>query len=97
MPAERIILAREFRKLPWGRARGLSASLAGPGKEVKNTDLLRVNGTQLAGVALGILVVAAGIAVNMRKYGTSIPLTNLTLYAALGLLVVLSMFILSRD
>jgi uncharacterized membrane protein len=60
-------------------------------------NTVRINATQLAGVALGLLVVVAGIIVNVKKFGTDVPLTNLALYAALGFIVVLSMFILSRD
>ena len=57
----------------------------------------RVNATQLMGVALGVLVVVAGIIVNMMKFGTDVPLTNLAMFAGLGILVVLGMFIISRD
>ena len=60
-------------------------------------NTVRVNATQLVGVALGLLVVVAGIIVNVKKFGTDVPLTNMALYATLGILVVLSMFILSRD
>jgi|AGTN01.2.fsa_nt_gi hypothetical protein len=60
-------------------------------------NTVRVNVTQLMGVALGLLVVVAGIIVNMKKFGTDVPLTNMALYAALGIIVVLGMFILSRD
>ncbi len=60
-------------------------------------NTVRVNVTQLMGVALGVLVVVAGIIVNVMKFGTDIPLTNMALYAALGFLVLLSMFILGRD
>ena len=60
-------------------------------------NTVRVNVTQLAGIALGLLVVVAGIIVNMKKFGTDVPFTNIALYAALGFLVVLSMYILSRD
>jgi uncharacterized membrane protein len=60
-------------------------------------NTVRVNVTQLLGVGLGLLVVVAGIIVNMKKFGTDIPLTNLALYALLGFIVVLGMFIVSRD
>jgi hypothetical protein len=60
-------------------------------------NTVRVNVTQLMGVALGVLVVVAGIIVNMMKFGDNIPTTNLAMFAVLGLLVVLGMFILSRD
>ena len=60
-------------------------------------NTVRVNATQLAGAALGLLVVAAGIIVNVKKFGTDVPPTNLALYALLGIFVVLSMFILARD
>ena len=60
-------------------------------------NTVRVNVTQLMGVALGLLVVVAGIIVNMKKFGNDLPMTNMALYAALGLLVMLGMFILSRD
>jgi len=60
-------------------------------------NTVRVNVTQLMGVALGLLVVVAGIIVNMKKFGNDLPVTNLAFYAALGLLVMLGMFILSRD
>lgn len=60
-------------------------------------NTVRVNVTQLMGVALGLLVVVAGIIVNMKKFGTDVPMTNLALYAALGFLVLLSMFILGRE
>jgi hypothetical protein len=33
----------------------------------------------------------------MKKFGTDVSLTNMALYAALGFLVVLGMFILGRD
>jgi hypothetical protein len=49
------------------------------------------------GTALGLLVVVAGIIVNMIKFGWDIPPVNIALYAVLGALVVLGMFILSRD
>ena len=49
-------------------------------------NTVRVNVTQLMGVALGLLVVVAGIIVNMKKFGTDVPMTNLALYAALGFL-----------
>jgi uncharacterized membrane protein len=64
---------------------------------VKPVNTVRVNVTQLMGVSLGLLVVVAGIIVNMKKFGTDIPLTNLALYALLGFIVVLGMFIVSRD
>jgi hypothetical protein len=60
-------------------------------------NTVRVNVTQLMGVALGLLVVVAGIIVNMKKFGTDVSLTNMALYAVLGFLVVLGMFILARD
>ena len=60
-------------------------------------NTVRVNVTQLMGVALGLLVVVAGIIVNMKKFGTDVSLTNMASYAVLGLLVVLGMFILARD
>jgi hypothetical protein len=60
-------------------------------------NTVRVNVTQLMGVALGVLVVVAGIIVNVMKFGNDIPTTNLAMFAVLGLLVVLGMFILSRD
>ncbi len=60
-------------------------------------NTVRVNVTQLMGVALGLLVVVAGIIVNIKKFGTDIPLINMALYAALGTLVLLGMFILARD
>jgi hypothetical protein len=60
-------------------------------------NTVRVNVTQLMGIALGLLVVVAGIIVNMKKFGTDVSLTNMALYAALGFLVVLGMFILGRD
>jgi len=60
-------------------------------------NTVSVNATQVMGVVLGLLVVVAGIIVNVKKFGTDIPLTNMALYAVLGLFVVLSMFVLSRD
>ena len=60
-------------------------------------NTVRVNGTQLAGAGLGLLVVVAGIIVNMKKFGSDLPATNLAMYAGLGILVMLGMFILSRD
>ena len=60
-------------------------------------NTVRVNVTQLMGIALGLLVVVAGIIVNMKKFGTDISLTNMASYAALGFLVVLGMFILARE
>lgn len=75
----------------------LSAIHRGAGKEVKPVNTARVNATQLFGVALGLLVVVAGIIVNVKSFGTDIPLTKMALYAVLGFIVVLGMFILSRD
>jgi hypothetical protein len=60
-------------------------------------NTVRVNVTQLLGAALGMLVVVAGIIVNMMKFGTDVSLTNLAMFAGLGILVVLGMFIISRD
>jgi hypothetical protein len=60
-------------------------------------NTVRVNVTQLFGVALGLLVVVAGIIVNITKFGTDVSLTNMASYAVLGFLVVLGMFILARD
>jgi hypothetical protein len=60
-------------------------------------NTVSVNATQLMGLGLGLLVVVAGIIVNVMKFGTDIPLTNMVLYAALGFLVLLSMFILGRE
>ena len=60
-------------------------------------NTVSVNATQVMGMVLGLLVVVAGIIVNVKKFGTDIPLTNMALYAVLGLFVVLSMFVLSRD
>ncbi len=60
-------------------------------------NTVSVNATQLMGIALGLLVVVAGIIVNVIKFGNDIPLTNMALYAGLGFLVLLSMFILGRE
>jgi hypothetical protein len=60
-------------------------------------NTVRVNATQVMGTALGLLVVVAGIIVNMIKFGWDIPPANVALYAVLGAFVVLGMFILSRD
>jgi hypothetical protein len=60
-------------------------------------NTVRVNVTQLMGVAPGLLVVAAGIIMNIKKFGTDVSLTNMALFAALGLFVMLGMFILARD
>ncbi len=60
-------------------------------------NTVRINMTQLMGVGLGLLVVVAGIIVNIEKFGSDIPPINLVLYATLGLIVVLGMFILARE
>ena len=60
-------------------------------------NTVSVNATQLMGIALGLLVVVAGIIVNLMKFGNDISLTNMASYAALGFLELLSMFILGRE
>lgn len=60
-------------------------------------DAVSVNITQVVGVILGLLVIAAGVLVNVKKFGADIPLTNMILFVAFGLLVALGMFIISRD
>lgn len=53
--------------------------------------------TQLMGVVLGLLVIGSGIIVNVKKFGTDVSLFSIAVYAVLGTIIVLGMYILSRN
>lgn len=60
-------------------------------------NTVNINITQVMGTILGLLVIVAGVMVNMKKFGSDIPLTNMILFIALGVLLALSIFVMSRD
>lgn len=60
-------------------------------------NTVSVSATQVMGIAIGLLVVIAGVIVNLQKFGSDIPLPNLMLYIALGIIIILTMYILARD
>lgn len=60
-------------------------------------NTVNINITQVMGTVLGLLVIVAGVTVNMKKFGSDIPLTNMILFIALGVLLALSIFVMSRD
>ena len=56
-----------------------------------------VNATQVMGVIIGLLVMVAGVIVNVYKFGSNITLGNLAMYLALGALVIATMLIVAKD
>ncbi len=60
-------------------------------------NTVNINFTQVMGTVLGLLVIVAGIIVNMKKFGSDIPLTNMVLFVSLGVILALSIFVMSRD
>ncbi|HMK47091.1 MAG TPA: hypothetical protein VK436_10740 [Methanocella sp.] len=60
-------------------------------------NTINVDVAQIIGAAAGLLVIIAGIVVNISIFGANIPLTSILLFAIMGMLVVLSMFILYKD
>ena len=66
-------------------------------KAVKSMNTVRVNTTQLFGIALGLLVTVAAIIVNVRLFGSDLSLINVASYITLGALVVISMMIMVKD
>ena len=60
-------------------------------------DAVHINITQVMGTVLGLLVIVAGVIVNVRNFGANIPLPNMAVYLVLGILLSLGIFLLSRD
>ena len=56
-----------------------------------------VNATQVMGVAIGLLVMIAGVIVNVLKFGSNVSTGNLVMYFALGVLVIVTMLIVAKD
>jgi len=60
-------------------------------------NTINVDIAQIIGAAAGLLVIIAGIIVNISIFGANIPPTSILLFVIMGILVVLSMFILYKD
>ncbi|WP_048198604.1 hypothetical protein [Methanocella arvoryzae] len=60
-------------------------------------DAVRINVTQVLGAMVGLLVIVAGVFVNVRNFGADIPLPNIAIIIVLGIVLSLGIFLLSRD
>jgi hypothetical protein len=62
-------------------------------------NTVSVNTKQILSISLGLFVIAAGIIVNLEKFGTmsNIPVFNIGVYAACGMIVLFAMMYLARD
>ena len=56
-----------------------------------------VNATQVMGVMIGLLVMVAGVIVNVHKFGSNITLGNCAMYVVLGAIVIVTMLIVAKD
>jgi len=60
-------------------------------------NTVSVSARQLMGAALGLLVTVAAIIVNVKLFGSDLSLIEMASFAALGVLVVLTMMIVVKD
>ena len=56
-----------------------------------------VNATQVMGVMIGLLVMVAGVIVNVHKFGSNVSLGNCAMYVVLGAIVIVTMLIVAKD
>ena len=56
-----------------------------------------VNATQVMGVMIGLLVMVAGVIVNIHQFGSNVSLGNCAMYVALGAIVIVTMLIVAKD
>ncbi len=56
-----------------------------------------VNATQVMGVMIGLLVMVAGVIVNINRFGSNVSLGNCAMYVALGAIVIVTMLIVAKD
>lgn len=60
-------------------------------------NTVSVNATQVFGVILGLLVIVAGIIVNLNKFGNQLTLLNMAVFIISGVLVVITMMVCVKD
>lgn len=60
-------------------------------------NTVSVNATQVMGVIIGLLVIVAGIIVNLQKFGSDLPLATFAMYVILGILVIITMLVVAKD